>query len=538
MRIAIPALLVLWPALLPASEITWKETRYNPRPAAGDLVLPMPCGGAMTFRKVVTPHAEGGLNDVRIEIGGEADEYNYLRGRRAAHIAGPFRDEDGFYGYYIAKYEVAQAQYDVVMVPECPDRAPRRKDFVAATRLSWFDATAFTEHYSVWLAKNAPEAAPRLEGAAAHLRLPTEAEWEFAARGGARVGAAEFREPVYPLNGATLPEHEAFGDTNSANGKVQPIGSLAPNPLGLHDMLGNVAELTFEPFYLIRHGRRHGRVGGFVKRGADANTEAARVSSSARQEVRFYDPASGAPILDKYLGFRPVISTIAIDSEAVADAYAAASAAAAAPDLQTEIGEQESRALADLEAAATIEDPTKRQSAMLEIARTLDAARAERNLQRDRAIESLFLAAASTCATAVQQFRALNVLNRRADSSRIAIESARDLKAQGLLGAETLAELGRAESAFASILARVADVEKRLNGYMRTYSEFIATLQGDYGPDVTNPQADLLRRKLDVAGPAALGRCLGLATVHLSDARESGRMETERWLEQIETIVN
>lgn len=47
----------------------WAEALYNPQPDKEDLVLPMPCGGAMTFRKVAVP-AEGVLDDRRVELGG------------------------------------------------------------------------------------------------------------------------------------------------------------------------------------------------------------------------------------------------------------------------------------------------------------------------------------------------------------------------------------------------------------------------------------------------------------------------------------
>lgn len=538
MRLAILLMTLMLPGLASAEGpvIEWKENRYNPKPAGDDLILPMPCGGAMAFRRVVTPYAEGAMGDLGIEIGDEAGEYGYLRGRRRAYVAGPFPGDDGFTAFYMAKYEVAEAQYDVVMADECPEKKPRRKDFVARSGVTWFDAVRFTERYSVWLAQTAPDAAPRAGDTASYLRLPTEAEWEFAARGGAVVSPAEFREQIYPLDGDSLAEREAFGSTTSANGKVQPIGSLGANPLGLHDMLGNVAELTIDPFQLIRQGRQHGRAGGFVKRGGSANTDESRIASAARQEVRFFDPSTGQPVTDKYLGFRPVLTAIAIDSAASEAAYAEAARKAASPDLQTDIGEEEAKALAKLESAASLPNESERRNALLEIARTLDAARAERNLQRNRAIESLFLAAASSCATVIQQIRSLNVLHRREEDSRGVLEPVREMKKRGELGAEHLEELSRAEEAYATILARIEDIETRISGYLNTYSEFISGLQKDYGPDVTDPQADLLRRKMRQGAPRHFGGCVGLATSHLSSARESGRLDLAKWREDITSI--
>ncbi|EPN29391.1 hypothetical protein A245_46948, partial [Pseudomonas syringae pv. actinidiae ICMP 19096] len=46
----------------------WEEKLYNPMPDAEDVVLPMPCDGAMVFRKVYIPLA-GPLDDYPINIG-------------------------------------------------------------------------------------------------------------------------------------------------------------------------------------------------------------------------------------------------------------------------------------------------------------------------------------------------------------------------------------------------------------------------------------------------------------------------------------
>jgi formylglycine-generating enzyme required for sulfatase activity len=72
------------------------------------------------------------------------------------------------------------------------------------------------------------------------FRLPTEAEWEYAARAGSKG--------TYPagVTAATLPQYAWF-KTNSAN-KYQPVGQKKPNAWGLYDMLGNVAEWTMDMY--------------------------------------------------------------------------------------------------------------------------------------------------------------------------------------------------------------------------------------------------------------------------------------------------
>ena len=72
-------------------------------------------------------------------------------------------------------------------------------------------------------------------------RLPTEAEWEFAARGGNRRGgnngATDFQ-----WAGSNTADDVAWHSGNRPSASTQPVGGRAPNELGLYDMSGNVWE--------------------------------------------------------------------------------------------------------------------------------------------------------------------------------------------------------------------------------------------------------------------------------------------------------
>jgi formylglycine-generating enzyme required for sulfatase activity len=120
--------------------------------------------------------------------------------------------------FYLGKYEVTQAQWRAVMGSNpsffkgC-DRCP-------VENVSWDDAQEFIRRLNQLTGKR--------------YRLPTEAEWEYAARGGELSRG-------YKYAGSDDPDAVAWYDGNSG-GKTHPVGGKTPNELGLYDMTGNVWE--------------------------------------------------------------------------------------------------------------------------------------------------------------------------------------------------------------------------------------------------------------------------------------------------------
>ncbi|MDX5377624.1 MAG: formylglycine-generating enzyme family protein [Halomonas sp.] len=268
------------------AEEPWPERVYNPSPLEDDVILPMPCGGAMAFRQVHVP-AGAPLDDYPVRVGQDGTGWGYVEQSRPAFISGSFSSDEGTPSryYLMAKYELTDLQYEALLTEECPSPSNRKR--LPKVGLSWFDAMQLGDAYNLWLREQAPDALPREDGALGFMRLPTEVEWEFAARGGLEVSTAEYRDTRYPMPEG-INAHEWFAGAQSSNGRLQLAGLLAPNPLGLHDMLGNADEMMFEPFRLNKLDRQHGQAGGFVVRGGSYLTPREDLRTALRGEEPYY----------------------------------------------------------------------------------------------------------------------------------------------------------------------------------------------------------------------------------------------------------
>lgn len=122
--------------------------------------------------------------------------------------------------YHIGKYPVTQAQWEAVM-GENPSHFRGCAD-CPVENVSWNDCQTFIKKLNT------------LTGL--HFNLPTEAQWEYAARGG-QAGKGQ----NYKYAGGNDLDQVGWYDGNSDK-KTHPVGGLAANALGLHDMSGNVWE--------------------------------------------------------------------------------------------------------------------------------------------------------------------------------------------------------------------------------------------------------------------------------------------------------
>ena len=119
--------------------------------------------------------------------------------------------------YMIGKTEVTQELWQAVM--------GSNPSYYSGTNLpvetvSWNDCQTFITKLNILTGKN--------------FRLPTEAEWEYAARGGNKSQG-------YKFSGSNTIDDVAWYDSNSSS-KTHPVASKAPNELGIYGMSGNVWE--------------------------------------------------------------------------------------------------------------------------------------------------------------------------------------------------------------------------------------------------------------------------------------------------------
>lgn len=137
----------------------------------------------------------------------------------------------------LGRYQVTNQQYDVFCAAtgHASTRFRHKEGFddprqpVAGP--SWFDAVA----YCTWLSKETSQM----------FCLPTEAQWEWAARGG-------LTGSVYPWGDAPVTERADYAERWRTG--PEPVGTSAPNGYGLYDMCENVHEWCsewYDPEYYV-----------------------------------------------------------------------------------------------------------------------------------------------------------------------------------------------------------------------------------------------------------------------------------------------
>lgn len=214
-------------------------------------------------------------NMVRVEGGtftmGATNEENADSDEKPAH-------QVTLSSFYIGKYEVTQEEWEAVMGSN-PSHFKGTKRPVES--VSWDDCQEFIRILNTKTGN--------------HFRLPTEAEWEYAARGG-NIKTTRSGSKLSHSVGVRV------WNTNNSGGTTHDVGQNKANPLGLYDMIGNVWEWCSDWYGSYNNSSQTNPAGpasgnSRVIRGGSWNNDARICRISNRNSL---EPT----IRKNYLGFR------------------------------------------------------------------------------------------------------------------------------------------------------------------------------------------------------------------------------------------
>ncbi len=207
MRIFLPTTLLIALFISSLSQAEPKKT-FRDCPQCPEMISIPPGKFLMGTKRLMSRE---GLSEEHLKLAGEFEEYP--------------QHEVTIKSFSMGIHEITQKEWIFIMGS---NPSENKGDDLPVENITWEEAKVFAHKLSEITGKN--------------YRLPTEAEWEYAARAGS--GSIFY----FGDNPAGLADHAWFRD--NADGKSHKTGTKKANPFGLYDMLGNVWERTEDCWHI------------------------------------------------------------------------------------------------------------------------------------------------------------------------------------------------------------------------------------------------------------------------------------------------
>jgi len=519
---------------------------YNPQPDEGDLVLPMPDGAEIVLRPVQVPGKDfWGARERVVQLGDASG--GAFEGVQRTMVSGSFPGEQGEHWLiWLAKYELTKGQYVAVMGAEALATASgnaadkkyaelqgRNLKQAQATPLSWISYQAiddFLRTYNQWLFDPAhPErqqGLPMVDGVPGFVRLATEDEWEYAARCGLNAlndGTFNDRLPF-----ASRQLNEYAWHLGNAKNKPRPIGMRKPNCLGLHDLYGNVHEMTAGIF---RPEIWQGKPGGVPVRGASVSSATGDVRSSYRTELDAYAWNAESKQMELRRTFN-IGARLALGSNVVVSS-------AARTNLEKEYAEYRNTLRRETPVGKTLDNLVSQASSQLD---TIDTdlkrllARYPDAQEQVQAIQS-YVDTARGRLDQAQRDSARSLLqdaSRNGTNLSVLVSKRATLKTAMASATKLLSMSTRYQSQVDAVQKSLDENKSAAEEQYKAYLEKVALI-GDYQGEFRDHAFKIMREKTLSTREA---RVLAMLDQHIQKYNENRAVETEGWLEEFNSVFN
>ncbi|MGM0645300.1 MAG: formylglycine-generating enzyme family protein [Thermodesulfobacteriota bacterium] len=527
-----------------------KASPDNPRPAEGDIVLPMPGERQMVFRSIPVPGSGfWGSQEQVIQIGDASG--GVFEGLQRTQICGSFLDQHPDIQpeqqvIVLAKYELTKGQFAAVMgldtlaevsgdpedanIADLQGRQRMEALMQPVSFVGYFDLQKFIRGYNRWLFEpEHPERLahmPQMDGVPGFLRLPTEEEWEFTARGGLQALERKTFQDRLPFAQQELNKHAWH--LGNAKHAVRPIGLRQPNRLGVYDLFGNVQEMTAGVF---RPEVWQGKPGGISVRGGSVSTPPETLRSSLRQELELYAWDQDHNTVQERRSFNTGVR-LAIGSNVVVN-----SQVRAAIEQEYEAYKQEVRR--SMPVGRTLDNLVAQAAGQLgDVEPLLDQLMQDNpNLHNELRTVQAFMDQARERLDLAQQENARSLAQdatRNGVNVSVYISRLKHLKSS-LEKAQRLAEVSsRYVAQVKAVKERIGELETATHEQMQGYVEKVGRL-GEYKAEYIQQALKTLEKRDPLPRETEV---LELVKSHVQEFSEKRRADREGWATQFTTVFN